>query len=108
MLIINMSLSLNLYKRKQHIDVFFKPIFMVCFYFPKYSKAFWYIVFWILDEDLEADVSADKDTDCISDENLLILSFSYTATITICTLLVISLDLCIIFCEMCILQQTNE
>ena len=90
------------------MDVFFKAILMTCFFFPKDSKAFWNIVFWILDEDLEADVSEDKDTDCISDENLLILSLSYTATISIRTLRVISLDLCIIFCEMCILQQTNE
>ena len=75
--------------------------------FPKDSRAFWYILYCNLDQDFEADMFGHDEIKCIKAENFLTRSGSFIATISNNTLRV-SLDLCMNFFELCILQQTSE
>ena len=61
----NMSLLLHFSKGKQHIDAFFKPDFVGICLFQEGLQVFSYIISWVIDEDLEADVSGDTEIDCI-------------------------------------------
>ena len=103
----HMNWSLHLNKRKQYIDVSSNQFLFVCVFFSKYSRKFWYITSWILDQNLEEDMSGDAEIDCIKVENYLTRSVSCIVTISNRVLRAI-LDLCMNFFEMCILQQTSE
>ena len=51
-------------------------------FFSEDFRVFWYILSWILDQDLKADMSGDDEIDCIKAEIFLTRSGLYIATIS--------------------------
>ena len=99
-LIVNMSLWFHINKRKQYINVLFKPVFVgTCRFSEGLQGILVYTFLGSRPRLREVDMFGDDEIDYIKAENVLTRSGSCIATISN-RILRVSLDLCMNFFEM--------